>query len=455
MYKKIFISRPLIAALLLTTCQQLIVASSTVWIIKTAGAIAAKQQFMLWVILFFISLFIVYIPSSLAVYFKQIAIYESFGKYVHSFSKTMFNLPKIFSNKSFRERREGYLTNQGWLVISESIHFFMDWFSISLNVVLNLIVIGYIVDFKILLGYLISVPLIWFVLSKNKNNTRKLALEAQGRQSEMQQSLTLGWENILTGNIWNRSDWLSNFNRKLKITKKTGLSSLLNVELVSDASMLLSLVPVFAILCGYFWTNFDDYVKLAILVVTLPRQIQIVQYLSDVVQYASRFIAVRAKIDGLFENSTRVSNSVEYSGTVTWSDISASDGKNPISLNSETGLIELINKRKFGRITFRGRNGSGKSSLLFVLKDHLGEKAFLFPTSTRLVFKSTSELSLSQGETTIRALKEIKNFTPRPSVLLLDEWDANLDLKFQEEISGEIDNLAKELCVVEVRHRMA
>ena len=38
-------------------------------------------------------------------------------------------------------------------------------------------------------------------------------------------------------------------------------------------------------------------------------------------------------------------------------------------------------------------------------------------------------------------------------VLLLDEWDANLDQENQEYLSKMIDGWAKNKCVIEVRHR--
>ena len=38
-------------------------------------------------------------------------------------------------------------------------------------------------------------------------------------------------------------------------------------------------------------------------------------------------------------------------------------------------------------------------------------------------------------------------------MLLLDEWDANLDPSAMDELSGMIDRLSEGLCIVEVRHR--
>ena len=58
----------------------------------------------------------------------------------------------------------------------------------------------------------------------------------------------------------------------------------------------------------------------------------------------------------------------------------------------------------------------------------------------------------STGESLKHLLSEILQQVD-VDVLLLDEWDANLDKENQERLSTLIDELAIKKCVIEVRHR--
>lgn len=81
-----------------------------------------------------------------------------------------------------------------------------------------------------------------------------------------------------------------------------------------------------------------------------------------------------------------------------------------------------------------------------------GDNSFLLPSHSDLIFLSSYGKSLSTGEKMILILDEIKNDV-ETNLLLLDEWDANLDHSNIENISQKINVIAKNICVIEVRHR--
>ena len=104
-----------------------------------------------------------------------------------------------------------------------------------------------------------------------------------------------------------------------------------------------------------------------------------------------------------------------------------------------------------GRLTLRGENGSGKSTALMLVKNALQGRAFFLPTYNQLNFISETN-KYSTGESLRKRLMEILEKV-NVDVLLLDEWDANLDHENQEHLSQLIDQLAEKKCVIEVRHR--
>jgi ABC-type transport system involved in cytochrome bd biosynthesis fused ATPase/permease subunit len=111
----------------------------------------------------------------------------------------------------------------------------------------------------------------------------------------------------------------------------------------------------------------------------------------------------------------------------------------------------LSQAAKKGRLTLRGENGSGKSTALMLVKNALANRAFLLPTYSQLSFTSETN-KYSTGESLHNRLIEILERVD-VDVLLLDEWDANLDSDNQERLSALIDQLSLKKCVIEVRHR--
>ena len=103
------------------------------------------------------------------------------------------------------------------------------------------------------------------------------------------------------------------------------------------------------------------------------------------------------------------------------------------------------------RIGIVGKNGAGKSTLLMMVKDLLSDRAFFLPTHNQLSFFAETHKQ-STGESLRHRLLEIIEKVDT-DVLLLDEWDANLDKENQEKLSSLIDELATKKCVIEVRHR--
>jgi ABC-type transport system involved in cytochrome bd biosynthesis fused ATPase/permease subunit len=104
-----------------------------------------------------------------------------------------------------------------------------------------------------------------------------------------------------------------------------------------------------------------------------------------------------------------------------------------------------------GRYTITGPNGAGKSSVLKFLKMHAKDAAFYLPTKHQLLFQ-TDATQGSSGERTRRHLDEALT-DQSTKVLLLDEWDANLDAVNTTILDEKIRDLTSKKTVIEVRHK--
>jgi len=127
-------------------------------------------------------------------------------------------------------------------------------------------------------------------------------------------------------------------------------------------------------------------------------------------------------------------------------------GSSPKTLSALGGTEYLIERVKSpGRILVTGGNGAGKTSLLLALKVKLDEKAHYLSATHRQL---TCRKDESVGEHLLRELKQILIWAAdaEQPILLLDEWNANLDERNQLLIDEIIQELEKKAAIIEVRH---
>ncbi|PCI92433.1 hypothetical protein COB11_07400 [Candidatus Aerophobetes bacterium] len=209
------------------------------------------------------------------------------------------------------------------------------------------------------------------------------------------------------------------------------------------------LAPSFFLVCYLAVIHVNDFTWLAIMAVALPRLFQILSYsyemlfiLADFPMYKSRLKTVMELLEPSHKGE---SNHRQLEKRIRWDAINVDSNK--VSLSSRDLLGALP---KSGRFTLQGENGSGKTSLLLLLKLNKGESAFYLPAKHQLMFQ-VSHTSLSTGQLATSTLKELLEKLDSP-IVLLDEWDANLDKRNTQSLSQLIEKLSLKKCVIESRH---
>ena len=435
--------------------QQLIVASSTAIIAQLSQSILSGAGYLLWLVLFVISLTIVYIPTMLTNHFINKAKYFTYKDYISKFSKQAYNHPNKFFDSNFRKEKEAYFTHEAWLIIQEDYNFIVDIVGIVLNVVLNVLVLSIYLDWFFLFSYILAVPLTFACATASKTRLLKKSDKLQKSRNEMLQTLSYGWDTILLGNKWNVSLWKNKFEKRSDSADIHQRRLSLEIDVMSTITLFVSAFPILMVLFMSFFNAKDDIQKLAMLVATAPRQVLTIQYLSEIINL---FVNLNDKVRRTKQLSANLvfdKDTSTLDSRIIWGSVFIKSPETKTAIHCFDNIIKATNNFEKGRFTITGDNGTGKTTLLANIKSKMGDKAYILPSQSRIAFQNDDqERGFSTGEKLRENFKEISlNVCDGScSVLLLDEWNANLDKENIDSINTDIDKISKDICIIEVLH---
>jgi ABC-type transport system involved in cytochrome bd biosynthesis fused ATPase/permease subunit len=294
-------------------------------------------------------------------------------------------------------------------------------------------------------GIILSSCILYF----QKSLKTKLALNAQVSRIQWISLLAKAWDNILLNNLYNLNIWKKNASHQGKglIENTVKLEKFNQVIGISMAFALVLPSLIFIVYLAI--KNLDNLPFLATLTVLLPRLFQILTYSYELLFYIAEMPVQKAKLNTVLSvitgNYSLDESQENLLNRIHWDKIRIKQQLN--------GLIpkDLLSKTpEKGRITLHGENGSGKTSFLLMLKSKHKDAAFYLPSKHELLFELEKN-KLSTGQLAFNILKELKDQVDTP-LILLDEWDANLDGKNRQELSLLIDDISLRHCVIEVLH---
>lgn len=449
-----------IGSFAILTFQQLIEASSTLWLVMLMKKITSQEPFFRYLALYLCSLVLPYIPWCLAFVLRITWKQEAQRSFIQAFVTSNRNNIAEWSNKSLKEEKLSILTAEAPSAINALIDWIFDLYSYVMSVIFNIIALSIVVEPLFAVAYGVSVSAVIIVMKIKKRIQRQLTKKAIVARVDLTQQLLASWDNVLLGNQYNFNIWQERTTQKLNrcLRKNVELERFDQVMAIFVA--LMTVIPSLLVVVYFMYVNRHNTVLLSSFIVTMPILFMILSYTYQTLSLAFRWGMHKSKLVALFraiqptkEAFLRLETKVKWDKIRIIEETKAPDEH--VSLAGPRDLYvpsDLIHKTEIpGRLTLRGENGAGKSTLLMLMKNSLQEKAFFLPTHSELSFTSDQHNS-STGEALKFKLLEICKKV-EAEVLLLDEWDANLDQDNRESLSRLIDEIAQKKCVVEVRHR--
>lgn len=456
----VLMNRWAIICLAILTAQQIFESSAVYWLVHLMGAITGGHEFLFYLLGYLASLSLPYIPLCIAYILKI-----SWKQYAQRALTNLFiasNQNNIgeWNNKGIKEQKLSILTSEGPNTIHLFIDYLWDLYAYVLSVALNVIALSVVVEPFFAIAYGISIFCVVIVMHVKRRAQRQLTQKAMTARIDLCQSLLAAWDNVLLGNEYNFNIWDEKTKHRLDRCLQRNVALERFDQMLAIFVTLMTAIPSLIVVVYYMYAHKNSPIELSRFVVILPLLFMILSYTHQTLSLAFRWTMHKSKLVAVFkaiQGSKDVQASMERK--VKWGRLTMtipnskifdpSIPPQPQPILSQEDILKHSNQS--GRMTVRGENGSGKSTLLMLIKKTLAKRAFFLPTHSQLSFLAETN-KYSTGESLKNRLEEILEQV-EADVLLLDEWDANLDSENRTRLSELIDELSRKKCVIEVCHR--
>lgn len=439
--KYILRNRYFASAVALVVVQQIFVAASS-FFIAAAGESISKQDFHILteIVLFFSAIVFAYLLGATAQWLTVLLANNSWKQYYEDL------LNQVAGDYSLASEGNKTLTNT-WIAgealstLAISSTFLVDFISIYCNIAFTIFtfykILGVRIALSMSIGLIASVVAIHFA----RPVIRRLASEIQSGKVKSLVSIQLLWDHTFFGNAL--------INRAAKDRSDRLVEAFIRSSSIYKAmEQAIACAPVFISIPIVVWAISTEIrnepILIGALVALLPRTLQVFQNFHAALSYAGRFVLFKAKLENLV-NFVSTLERHDLSEAISRTEISVRSVNYPNEHLTVESLLGRISRRA-DRIVITGRNGSGKTSLLRLVKATCPNSVLLGP---QVEFDGRQQGST--GEKQLRSVEQL--ISHGVEVLLLDEWDANLDAHNLALIDKRLESYSRSALIIEVRHR--
>lgn len=442
MIYKLILNRHLQVALLFLLIQQMIVASSTFFIARLAQSLTEDTISILYMVLFAVSLVAVYVPAYFCVTNTERAKYDAHKLYNDTFHTVFLGKTHLLSSDELQSTATTTLAQESKYTLETVIDSIFDISALVLNVLFNVLVIAWFLEGTLLLGYAVGIIFASMFVHFRRHALKTAAKTDQQSRLNLTAKLFDSWDNVVIFNKHNYMLYNNIVQKSFAIAKSNSVKSTSIQHINSSLGMIILMLPVFVVTAVIFNKNWQDAATMAVLIATLPRQIQLLQMCYALIGYHTSIGVIKTMLDGILEvlKPTAVN-------------LDSYIQKNQIRVKQTGEIFDSTQLPKQGRVTLVGNNGVGKSCMLLKLKDHYQEQAYYLPAKHNLYFNYKTDKAHrgSTGQQLIKQIQEIRE-DDRSTIVMLDEWDAHLDKENTQIIDQYLDELAQTRLVMDVRH---
>jgi len=441
---RIFLNKFFVICLVLICLQQVLVGLST-YFIGLAGEKVAMlpMESFYYTGLFFFAIFIAYLLGSASLFYRVKLSNDLWEKY---YQKTLIDISKDHSISTEENKRSTqlWLSGEALSTLDEAGFAFIEILAIYFNVIFTTIALFVILGAELAGVIVFCMCLSVMLLYASKG---KIGLIASSMQNEkLVALLSIGkiWDNIFYGDK-KSSQWaFASSKKKIDVYFKKIESYKILEQIISCAPILVS-IPLLVLFSYYQVLN--NSLAIGAMVAVLPRTLQLFQNIHAASMSTSQIMLLKNKIQKLDAFSSSLTG-YDYLSNIDNEKVSVIEVASGRIINAHAFMeLGLETKNTTGRYLVSGSNGAGKSSLIKYIKSKHPDALFFGPNIQ--VGKDTN--SGSTGQKQLYQMASLLNSDSR--IILLDEWDANLDESNMKNIDNMLSALAENNIIIEIRHK--
>lgn len=424
----------------LILAQQALVGAST-WLIGSAGkaVMADPADVLPCVARFFAAIAAAYLFGACAMWTANRLGNDSWHRYCRGLFDALRGEVALSSDRN-KAAANAWLCGEALSTLEAASSSFVDMLAIYLNIVFTLAAFFALLGPMVAASVAAALVVSFLLLAVAHGPIDRLAARIQ--EEKLGALLEIGrvWDYLFFGNAQTQGPALTRARERSYLFFRRN-------ERYKLVEQVISCLPVLVSMPLLLWAVTHEVargtVALGAVVAVLPRSLQLFQNIHTANAFAGQLILMRAKLANL-EGFPRTLERQDLEGQVRRERLSIVDAEGRALSVPE--LSERLD-RTGGRYIVSGPNGSGKSSLLRALKARCERAVLLGPN----VLLEEGDVRGSTGERQRLAIDAMIARGPR--VLMLDEWDANLDRANTAALDGRLDAYARGAVVVEIRHR--
>lgn len=430
-----------LSALGLALCQQLLLAFSSYFIARAGAALAAGDidRVLRDISLFFGFALMAYVTSSAASLLTARAANRIWHNYTQA---TLLDATKSleYASEDNKKSIAQWLGAEALSTIVHACNFHLEMLSVGLNILFTLAVFYVAMGWQIAAAIMASLMASLVVSMLLRHRIDILAGAMQRRRLDALLAIEPAWTRALFGSAGMRAQGFRTLDAKMQRYFGELNQYVLLEQVVACGPIILATLALIGVL------RFTDLFTAAIagaLVALLPRSLQVFGNVHALSVYLSQFFLIKAKLRNLDAFCAGLERFDLHQLSLQAISI---QGLQRHWVPAE--LLEALRQNQLprGRWSVSGANGSGKSTLLKMIKEMRAD-ALLLGAETGFL---DTDNGLSTGQ---RRVKEIENvLSMAPTLVMLDEWDANLDGENCRKIDQLLDEASRRMVVIEVRH---
>jgi ABC-type multidrug transport system fused ATPase/permease subunit len=442
----VFLHASTYIALSLVVLHQAVVASSTIFLTRVIEQFQSGQPYATSLALYLAAMAFPYLPGCVSFLFLQRWINNAHQAFVALVARRMREGVGQYRNEKRRERVTAILARNAFSVLRDYISFIHDLASFTLNSILSMAVISFLLPADILVGYGVSLALCFVIIVALRGTIARASSDYENLYLDYSTVLDVGWQNLTIGNRHNAAVWQS----RKENTGRAFYACANRLEAKKQISNILlaatSLAPTIYIVLAIVYDKNWNPPAIAAVIVSLTRIFLIINSLSALVHRVLDWSAMQSRLNVLFSVRDSLSEEVSL-------DSGAIEGiaVNGVAISGKSDLLDYFSTILKGRYRIAGPNGSGKSTALMELKREYGAQCVMLPANHTGLMWLADGKNLSTGQRTVMCLQEVLQ-QDDVKYILLDEWDANLDSSNASAVDVMLDALAERKVIVEVRH---